>query len=231
MSKPIIQAEQLHKTYRLGKAQLKVLRGVSFGVNPGQFVAIVGASGSGKSTLLHLIGLLDRPDKGKVFLEGVDVGGLSAGRRNRMRCWDVGFVFQFYHLLGELNILENTLAPAMVARSLGRWFAARRSARAEGREILERLGLGERLRHRPSELSGGERQRVAIARALINSPKVLLADEPTGNLDSKTGRHIMSILKQFNEQRGQTILMVTHDASLASQADRVLHLRDGRLEE
>ena len=229
MSKSAIQAHGLHKSYRLGKTTLNVLRGVSFRVAAGEFVAIVGASGSGKSTLLHLVGLLDRPDKGRVVLDGVRTDKLSAGRRNRMRCEDVGFVFQFYHLLRELKVMENILLPAQVDASILAWPKRRTERRARAAEILDRLGLGERLRHRPSELSGGERQRVAIARALMNQPKILLADEPTGNLDSKTGSQIMDVLKRFHTDAGQTIVMVTHDVALAESADRVLHLRDGQL--
>ena len=225
-----ITVEKVHKSYRLGRVDLHVLRGVSFSVKAGQFVAIVGASGSGKSTLLHLIGMLDRPDRGVVSLHGADVSRLSARRRNRIRCREVGFVFQFYHLLPELSALENVLLPAKVDISALRWFGQRSRARRRAAGILERLGLADRLRHRPKQLSGGERQRVAIARALVNGPDLLLADEPTGNLDSKTGRQIMKLLKSFNEA-GQTIVMVTHDASLAGQCDRVLHLRDGRLRE
>jgi len=225
---PAIRVEQLHKSYRMGAVSLHVLRGVSFDVPRGQFAAIVGASGSGKSTLLHLVGLLDRPDKGEIRLDGADASGLSARQRNHIRCRDVGFVFQFYHLLPELNVLENTLLPAKVEYSLPAWLKNRRRLTNQATGVLERLGLKERLRHRSSELSGGERQRVAIARALMNHPKVLLADEPTGNLDSKTGRQILDVLQEFHKS-GQTILMVTHDASIAAQADRVLHIRDGRL--
>jgi len=231
MSEPAIQTSSLHKSYRLGKVSLHVLRGVSFTVPAGQFVAIVGASGSGKSTLLHLIGLLDRPDRGSVSLAGQDATAWPARRRNRARAREIGFVFQFYHLLAELNVLENVLLPAMVDCSLLGWPAGRRAARKQAMEIIDRVGLRDRLRHRPKELSGGERQRVAIARALMNRPRVLLADEPTGNLDSATGREIMELLKDCNRRDGQTILMVTHDASLADQADRILHLRDGRLRE
>jgi len=231
MSEPAIQTRGVHKSYRMGRVRLHVLRGVSFSVERGQFAAIVGASGSGKSTLLHVVGLLDRPDRGQVHLEQQDVTQLSPRRRSAMRCRDVGFVFQFYHLLEELGVLENTLLPAKVDCSLRRWFAVHRQRETEARELLDRLGLGERLRHRPRELSGGERQRVAIARALINRPKVLLADEPTGNLDSTTGKRIMDVLDEFHRSRGQTILMVTHDSSLAERAERVLHLKDGRLGE
>lgn len=224
-----VEAAGLHKSFRMGHVDLHVLRGVSLQARKGEFLAIVGASGSGKSTLLHLIGLLDRPDKGHVTLDGVDAAAMSSGRRNRVRCRDVGFVFQFYHLLTELNVLENVLLPAKVDSSTLGWFLRRKDARQRARELLERLGIADRAKHRPNELSGGERQRVAIARALANSPKVLLADEPTGNLDSRTGRQIMDVLKQFNRRTHQTILMVTHDAALAHQADRILHLADGKI--
>jgi lipoprotein-releasing system ATP-binding protein len=224
-----IRAESVHKGYLLGRTHLRVLRGVSFEVAAGEFVAVVGASGSGKSTLLHLLGLLDRPDDGKVFLDGAEVEHLSSARRNRMRCRDIGFVFQFYHLLPELNVLENTLLPAKVDSSVPGWLSRRGEHRARAVEALGQVGLKERLRHRPKELSGGERQRVAIARALMNRPRFLLADEPTGNLDSKTGRQIMKVLRKVSEKVRQTVVMVTHDAGLARQADRVLHLADGRL--
>jgi len=226
---PAIETQGVHKSYRLGRTELHVLRGVSFRVEPGEFVAIVGASGSGKSTLLHLLGLLDRCDRGTVRLDGADVAGLSAGRRNRMRCREIGFVFQFYHLLPELDVLENTLLPAKVDASVVRWLSSRAALRAQAVEALEHVGLGQRLGHRPKELSGGERQRVAIARALMNRPKLLLADEPTGNLDSKTGKQIMDVLRTVSRQTRQTVVMVTHDAALARAADRILHLSDGRM--
>ncbi len=223
-----VAVHKLHRTFRMGRVTLRVLRGVSFQVRKGEFVAVVGASGSGKSTLLHLVGLLDRPDKGGITLDGEDTGKMSRAKRNAVRCRDVGFVFQFYHLLPELNVLENVLLPAQVRWTVPGWLRRRKQVRADAMEALERLGLRERIKHRPKELSGGERQRVAIARALMNRPKVLLADEPTGNLDSKTGEQIMDVLHEFSE-RGQTLLMVTHDASLADRAGRILHLQDGRL--
>jgi len=228
MNEPAIRAQGLHKSYRLGRVDLHVLRGVSFSVAEGEFVTVVGASGSGKSTLLHLAGLLDRPDKGTVVLHGVDSAKMSSWQRNKVRCRDVGFVFQFYHLLAELNVLENVMLPAKVDASSAGWIARRGAVRKRAEEILDMVGLRERLKHRPKELSGGERQRVAIARALINSPRILMADEPTGNLDSATGRQIMDVLHEFN-RRGQTLLMVTHDHSLAKETSRILHLKDGRL--
>ncbi|MCP4374766.1 MAG: ABC transporter ATP-binding protein [bacterium] len=229
MSKsPAILVEGVHKTYRLGRQDLHVLRGVSCNISEGEFVSIVGASGSGKSTLLHLIGLLDRADKGNIALAGESVSGLSSGSRNRIRRHDVGFVFQFYHLFSELNVLDNAMLPAMVDTPLPKWLSRRKSHRAKAMAVLEEVGLADRLKHRPRELSGGERQRVAIARALMNEPDILLADEPTGNLDSKTGAKIMKLLKRYSD-KGQTILMVTHDSNIASQTDRVLHLVDGQM--
>ena len=224
-----IEVSGLHKSYRLGRTHLHVLRGVSFTVEPKEFIAVVGASGSGKSTLLHLIGLLDRIDKGTIRLDDVDIARLPQRRRNRTRCRDVGFVFQFYHLLPELSVLENTLLPAKVDESLLSWISHRGARRRAAVEMLERVGLGERMKHRPQELSGGERQRVAIARALMNRPKFLLADEPTGNLDSRTGKQILQVLRTASRDIGQTVVMVTHDAAIAAAADRVLHLQDGKL--
>jgi lipoprotein-releasing system ATP-binding protein len=230
MSEWALEAHGLHKSYRLGKTHLHVLRGVSLQVRAGEFVAVVGASGSGKSTLLHLLGLLDRPDRGQIALGGVDVAPLSGPRRNRMRCRDIGFVFQFYHLLEELNVLENVLLPAKVDSPVGSWIGRRAAGRRRAVELLERMGLSDRLRHRPRELSGGERQRVAIARALMNGPSLLLADEPTGNLDSRTGEKILDVLREFHAGSRQTLIMVTHDPALAQRADRTLHLRDGRMD-
>ena len=226
---PAIETRGLHKSYWLGRKSLHVLRGVSFRVAAGEFVAIIGPSGSGKSTLLHLLGLLDHADRGSIRLDGVDVETLPPTRRNRMRCRDIGFVFQFYHLLPELNVLDNALLPVRVDLSLAGWLRRRGPKRAQAVEMLEHVGLGGRLKHRPRELSGGERQRVAIARALMNRPGLLLADEPTGNLDTQTGKQIMDVLRKISREIRQTVLMVTHDADLAGAADRVLHLRDGKM--
>ncbi len=228
MSDVILQATGLHKSYQLGKVSLKVLKGVSITLQRGEFVAIMGASGSGKSTLLHLLGALDIPDAGTVRYEGRDIFAGSSRARDRLRNATFGFVFQFYHLLPELTVLENTLLPCMVGNSIWSWFSRRHALRRQATEMLERIGLGERLRHRPNELSGGERQRVAIARALANRPRVLLADEPTGNLDAATGREILGVLKALN-QEGQTIVMVTHDPLVAASAHRIVSLVDGRI--
>lgn len=229
MSKPLLVAKTLHKSYALGKATVTVLRGVSLSVAEGELVAIMGASGSGKSTLLHLLGALDVPDQGRVLIDGEDIFALSQSSRDRIRNQEVGFIFQFYHLLPELNVLENALMPQMVASPMLQWPKRRGPAREHVSAILDRVGLTPRLKHRPWELSGGERQRVAIARAMANKPRILLADEPTGNLDAKMGREILDVLRSFN-QAGQTIVMVTHDPSIAGMADRCVNLVDGRIE-
>ncbi len=223
MSDAIVQVERLHKHYQLGPEDLHVLRGVELSIARGQWLAVLGASGSGKSTLLHLIGGLDTPDAGRVHFDGRDLFAQSALQRDRFRNRHVGFVFQFYHLLPELNVLENTMLTHLIG---GRGSGG--ATRQQAGELLGRLGLGERLRHRPRELSGGERQRVAIARALINQPDLLLADEPTGNLDQATGDRILDLFAELHAA-GQTIVMVTHDPRIAERADRTLELVAGRL--
>jgi len=224
----ILQADGLCKSYRMGAGRLHVLREVELGVRSGEFVAIVGASGSGKSTLLHILGALDRADGGTVRFEGRDLSRLGAGELNRFRNKTVGFVFQFYHLLDELDVLENVYLPAMIAEPVAGWVVRRKQAKARARELLERLGLVDRAAHKPYELSGGERQRTAIARALMNKPRLLLADEPTGNLDSATGNGILDVFEELNRS-GQTIVMVTHDERVARRAGRVIKLADGRI--
>jgi lipoprotein-releasing system ATP-binding protein len=227
-SPAILKAENVHKSYKMGATRVVVLKGVNLVVREGEFVAIVGASGSGKSTLLHLLGGLDRPDKGVIQFQGRDVNRMSARELNKYRNETVGFVFQFYHLLDELNVLENVVLPAMISRSILGWLVARHGARRRGAELLEQLGLGERARHKPYQLSGGERQRAAIGRALMNQPKLLLADEPTGNLDSATGNGILNVLETLH-RAGQTIVLVTHDERVARRAQRTITLIDGRI--
>jgi len=224
----ILKAEGLYKSYRMGATDVEVLKGIDFGVKKGEYVAIVGASGSGKSTLLHILGALDRPDKGVVRFEGRDLSRYRNGELNRFRNKMVGFVFQFYHLLDELSVLENVYLPTMVSNSIFGWFACRRRAKARARELLEQLGLCKRANHKPYQLSGGERQRVAIGRALMNEPNVLLADEPTGNLDSATGNGILDVFEKLN-QAGQTIVMVSHDERIAQRAGRIVTLADGKI--
>ncbi len=228
-SQPLLSARGLHKHYRIGGKDLHVLRGVDVQVNQGEWVTVLGTSGSGKSTLLHLIGGLDQPDEGTVTFNQKNIFDLYGGELDRYRNRHVGFVFQSYHLLPELTALENVLIGAMIRSSVFGWPSRRGEARARAADLLERVGLGERMKHRPSKLSGGERQRVAIARALVNEPDVLLADEPTGNLDSETGKSIMSLITDLHKQ-GQTIVMVTHDQQIAASADRQLWLCEGKLE-
>ncbi len=230
----IIEAHDLRKTYRLGRVDVPVLRGASLAVQSGEWVAVLGASGSGKSTLLHLLGGLDRPDRrsdapgGRITFDGRPLADFSSRELDRYRAERVGFVFQFYHLLPELDVLRNVAIAAMVRHGLDYLGQARRVRDAAG-SLLAAFGLSDRLRHRPAELSGGERQRVAIARALINGPDLLLADEPTGNLDRETGARILDAIAAVRKERGQTIVMVTHDPEVAARADRVVHLRDGRV--
>ena len=228
MDDSIIEVEGLYKSYHMGATEVKVLKGVDLAVRKGEFVAIVGASGSGKSTLLHIMGALDKPDKGTVEFEKREMSRFGAGELNRFRNEAVGFVFQFYHLLDELNVLENVYLPAMAGKSTAGWFACRKEAKSRAAQLLARLGLAERARHKPYQLSGGERQRVAIGRALMNEPRLLLTDEPTGNLDSAMGNGILDVLERFNEA-GQTIVMVTHDDRIARRAGRTVMLADGKI--
>jgi lipoprotein-releasing system ATP-binding protein len=224
----LLHVRSLHKAYLLGRFVLQVLRGCSLTVGDGEFVAVMGSSGSGKSTLLHIMGALDTPDAGTVTFAGQNVFAGSNAARDRLRNRTFGFVFQFYHLLPELNVLENVMLPVMVGCPIIGWFRRRGEVRSLAEDLLGRVGLAERLQHRPNELSGGERQRVAIARALINQPRVLLADEPTGNLDTATGQEILSLLSELNAQ-GQTVVMVTHDAAVAAAAHRTVTLVDGQV--
>jgi len=223
-----MRAREIVKSYRMGATRLEVLKGVNLSVRSGEFVAVAGASGSGKSTLLHILGALDAPDNGAVEFRGRQLTSLSAAELNKFRNKTVGFVFQFYHLLDELNVLENAILPAMAGVSLPGWIRTRNAAKKRGKELLGRFGLGERLKHKPYQLSGGERQRVAIARALINGPKLLLADEPTGNLDSETGNGILEALQELNSS-GQTIIIATHDSRIAERAHRKVLLADGKI--
>lgn len=224
----IMRAEGIFKSYQMGATRLEVLKGVDLSVRSGEFVAIVGASGSGKSTLLHILGTLDVSDKGRVQFQDRDLAGLNGRELNKFRNKKVGFVFQFYHLLDELNVLENVTLPAMAGVSTLGWLRSRSRAKKHAKVLLRRLGLAERLKHRPYQLAGGERQRVAIARALVNEPELLLADEPTGNLDSVTGNGILRVLEELN-RTGQTIIMVTHDSRIAERAHRIVTLADGKI--
>lgn len=224
----ILCCKKLYKSYGTGPGRREVLSGTVLQVARGEFVAIMGASGSGKSTLLHILGLLDRPDRGSVSFEGREVFGLKKARQDHIRNREMGFVFQFYHLLPELNVRENVLLPIMVASSIIGWPLRRKKANKQVAEILRAVGLAEQAKQRPATLSGGERQRAALARAIVQKPKVLLADEPTGNLDSAAGKVILDMLGRLN-RAGQTIVMVTHDRTVADRSDRILTLKDGVL--
>src|SRR5258705_2434370 len=224
MSEALLSAKGIHKTYVLGKRSLEVLRGVYVELQRGDFLAMRGASGAGKSTLLHLLGGLDSPNQGEIHLAGRKLASLSRRELARMRNEEVGFIFQAYYLLPELDALENVCLPARMARTPAP------EAEARGRELLTRVGLKERMEHKPYELSGGEQQRVAIARALINEPDLILADEPTGNLDSHTGQEIIELLCNLRTEKQTTLIMATHDANLAARAPRVMELVDGQFQ-
>ncbi|HET6204293.1 MAG TPA: ABC transporter ATP-binding protein [Planctomycetota bacterium] len=228
MTAPILEAAALRKHYRVGTRDIEILRGIDLSVAEGEMVALLGASGAGKSTLLHCLGLLDVPTSGAVRLRGRDASSLSAAERSRTRNREIGFVFQFYHLIPELDALENTLLP----RWIGPGGGPRRSAREEreaAAALLGGLGLAERLHHRPAQLSGGERQRVAIARALHPDPSIVLCDEPTGNLDSKTGAEILEALFRLNRETGKTFVIATHNPELARRCPRRVRIEDGRI--
>lgn len=218
----MLEAINLYKSYALGDNSVAALRGVSLELSSGQWLAIQGSSGSGKSTLLHILGLLDMPDSGEIFLEGQALHGLDDEARTRLRREALGFVFQSFELLPTLSAAENILLPAEVMGTVS-------EARARLEDLSMRLGIVERLHHRPSELSGGQRQRVALARALINQPKLILADEPTGNLDSHTGHDVLKLLRQGVDELGWTVLMVTHDKDAAAYADASIWLEDGQV--
>jgi putative ABC transport system ATP-binding protein len=220
----ILETRNVEKTYQMGKVKVSALRGVSLQIEEGEFVAIFGPSGSGKSTMLHVLGGLDRPDKGSVLVDGIDLSTLNDSKLADIRLHKIGFVFQFFNLLPKLTALRNvelplTLADVSEDESLGK-----------AKEMLELVRLKDRIDHRPTEMSGGEQQRVAIARALINNPKIVLADEPTGNLDTTTGWDIVNLMKRLNKKTKQTFVVVTHDQSVAETADRMIQLKDGKIQ-
>lgn len=223
MSDLVLQTQKLAKNYHDGERILHVLKGVDFALEKGGTVAIVGPSGSGKSTLLNLLSALDRPTSGAIFLEGENIADMSDSRLDQMRREKIGLVFQFHHLIPELHAWENVAMPALLAHR------PRAEARERAIEMLKRVGLGERLNHTPSKLSGGEQQRVSLARALMNDPAIVLADEPTGNLDAETGKEVIDLLWGMTKGRGRALVIVTHEPAIAKKADRTLRLQDGRL--
>lgn len=226
MSKEILKLENIEKKYSGSVEELHIINNLSFSVEEGEFISILGRSGSGKSTLLNIMGLLDRVDGGKIFIGGQEVDKLSEEERDKIKNQMIGFVFQFHYLLPEFTALENVMLPALLNN-----FDKKLEIEKRAKELLEKVGLGERENHKPSQLSGGEKQRVAIARALINSPKILLADEPTGNLDEETSEMIFKILKDINKNEKQTIIVVTHSKDLAEISDKQLYLKKGVLVE
>ena len=219
----LIHAENVYKHYMRQQARVEVLQGVQMEIAAGEMVAVIGPSGAGKSTLLHLLGGLDRPSAGVICYNGVPLYDLRDEQLADFRNQQIGFVFQFHHLLPEFSALENAMMPALIQRR------AKHEARDEAQQLLMRVGLGDRLHHRPGELSGGEQQRVAVARALVNAPAVVFADEPTGNLDRTMGQSLQQLLRQLNQESGQTFVIVTHDHEFAAQMDRVVSLMDGKV--
>jgi len=222
-----IELDDIRKSYHLGEMDVPVLKGVSLEIERGEMVALMGASGSGKTTLMNLLGCLDRPTSGKYWLDGEEVSQLSADGRAMVRNRKIGFVFQSFNLLARTSALENVIMPLSYTNST----LSSRECRKRGKAVLERVGLGDRLDHEPSQLSGGQQQRVAIARALVNYPPLLFADEPTGNLDSRTSKEILQMFQQLNVEEGITIILVTHDSGVASHAKRVIRISDGLIEE
>ena len=225
----VMSVSGLHKSYGKSPVEVPVLKGVDLDINEGDFTAIIGQSGSGKSTLLHLLGTLDKPNRGEIYFRGERIDNLPARRQERLRNLEFGMIFQFYHLLPELTTLENVLIPRMVQDGLFGYLKSKRRYRDRAIELLKLVGLGHRLTHKPNQLSGGEMQRTAIARSLISDPSVLLADEPTGNLDAENGREVMDTLTALREHEKLTVVMVTHDDQLASKADRIINLVNGKV--
>jgi len=228
---PVLRASGIYKSYQKDSLEVPVLRGVDLDVPHGKITAMVGRSGSGKSTLMHLLATLDRPDQGEIYFRGKRIDNAPRAERDAYRNRDIGVIFQFYHLLPELSAVENVLAPMMIGQSTWQYFRHRKEARLRAEAMLDRVGLLHRASHKPRELSGGEMQRTAIARALMAQPSVLLADEPTGNLDAETGLDILQLLRGLNRDDGLTIVMITHDDSIAAGADNLLRMKNGRIQD
>jgi lipoprotein-releasing system ATP-binding protein len=225
----LLASRGIKKSFSVGERELEILHGVDIELGAGELLGLMGASGAGKSTPLHILGLLDHPTSGEVFIQGESAWKLAVTERAHLRNQRIGFVFQFYHLLPELDAVENVLLPAMIARSTFAYRADSRRLRARAEDMLAKFGLKERLKHRPSQLSGGERQRVAIARALFLDPPIVIADEPTGNLDSATGEKVLDLLLAEQRERGLSLLLVTHDERIAQRCQRILRMEDGRI--
>lgn len=218
----MIRTDNLKKIYMPGKVEVKALNGVDTSIEQGEFIAIMGPSGGGKSTFLNLVGMLDTPTSGEIYIDGINVTKMNGSTRAEYRLKHIGFVFQFFNLFNELTAVENVMFPMMLNKQS--------NYKDRAKELLGLVGLGDRLNHLPSELSGGQQQRVTIARSLANDPKILLADEPTGNLDTKSSIEIIELFRKLNKERGQTIVMVTHSPEIGGMADRVIHFRDGKIE-
>jgi ABC-type lipoprotein export system ATPase subunit len=223
----LIELRDIHKTYHLGEVDLPVLKGISLSIARGELVALMGASGSGKSTLMHVLGCLDHASGGEYWLDGREISGLSAKERARVRNRTIGFVFQSFNLLARTSALENVMMPLSYAAN----HLTERQMQQQATELLQRVGLADRIHHQPSQLSGGQQQRVAIARSLVNTPQILLADEPTGNLDSRTSEEILRMFQDLNRRESLTIVLVTHDPEVARHAQRIIHIKDGLIED
>jgi lipoprotein-releasing system ATP-binding protein len=227
---PILAGNGIRRSFQVGERRLEVLHGLDLELHPGERLSLMGSSGAGKTTLLNVLGLLDAPTEGDVIVDGVSAWTLGTAERARLRNAKIGFVFQFYHLLPELSALENALLPGMIATPRGEWRTRRKTLEERALKMLLHFGLEQRLKHKPGQLSGGEQQRVAIARALLMDPPILIADEPTGNLDSATGERVLDLLFQEQERRNTALLLVTHDESLAKRCERVVYMEDGMIQ-